>query len=89
MFHATVKRNGKRNHIPAVVREDGTITIGPEEFVVEILSFNQGLLRSDMHTDEIDSIVFDIGPRVPDVCLDDLEWIVTNLEINTAVFMKS
>lgn len=51
----------------------------------EFLNFYQGLLGSEVQTDEVDTTVFGFGPSVLADRLDDLERVVTDGEIREAV----
>ncbi|XP_057955482.1 uncharacterized protein LOC131149232 [Malania oleifera] len=56
-FHALMRRQTHRNHISAVMKEDGERTTSEQQVVEEFLGFYKNLLGKEEHTESIDAQV--------------------------------
>lgn len=63
-FHALMKKNRKRNHIAALIKDDGTKTTSLEEVQNEFSVYYRNLLGQAAPTDCIDLNVVEAGPCV-------------------------
>ncbi|KAL2481736.1 Uncharacterized protein Adt_34702 [Abeliophyllum distichum] len=81
-----VKRNTKRNHIVAVLKEDGSSTQSQEEVADEFIKYFEGLLGTENTCDPLDPNVFSNGPRISDQQSTDLEKCFSAQEIKEALF---
>lgn len=86
LFHSIIRRNAKRNYIPAVTKRDGEITNNMDEVVGEFLSYYQELLGSEVGTDTIDENILSQGPMLPLDSWEDLIRVPNDEEIKKALF---
>lgn len=61
-FHSLVKRNAKRNYIPAVIKRDGCYSTSQEEVSAEFIHFYNDLLGQNSFEQPFNTEILRRGP---------------------------
>ncbi|KAJ6856768.1 hypothetical protein NC651_038440 [Populus alba x Populus x berolinensis] len=85
-FHSLMNRKHRQSCIPAIQRNDGTVTTSIDEVGAAFVDFYMQLLGSSKETLPLDSNVVQHGPILDDASHASLLAPVTDLEIKNALF---
>lgn len=85
-FHGLMRANGRRAHIPAISRHDGSHTTSMDEVAQEFVGFYKSLFGTDVDVMEPGADCFAPGGRVLDSDCQMLAAPVSNAEIKAALW---